>query len=272
MLSGTTLAQEEVLHLDIGLFADFNYDVNEFNVREYIEDGSPFLFADDDEFVDEFPIFENKDFLVNGFGSLGYDIYSDIASDFDINEKYNWEIFVDAEWGHDIEFQIPGGTDFDDNYDFFYDEQYIDDISVNDVTFDFLGLSPDELVDEILTYLAPLSSAGTLFSLINELNTFNSANINWPLESIDPATIDYYTEFGPNLGYIDVVLNQPFSVAGIVGPSNIDMQLASLISANAGGYAGIHISAVRVPDAGTTGLLAFASLGALLAAKRRFSA
>ncbi|EDY84033.1 hypothetical protein VDG1235_3660 [Verrucomicrobiia bacterium DG1235] len=262
-------ADEEVLHIDLDLFLDFNYDVDGFNVKEYIEDRDWYTYTDT-EFEDDYPIFDGAaDYDVYGFGSFEYDFYNfDVGPTFDLNEKYDWEIWIESEAGFIADVDTGSGIEEYDGYDYFYDEFEVEETSVSDVT-GIIGLTPEDLVAEIVAFFSPLPGSGTLADLLTAL----SLPTTLPLVSINPTTIEYDTSFEMPFGYVDVALHEPFVIptTPVSPPTSIDYLLQSLAYVNAGADVDIHIRAVRqVPDSGTTGILGLLGFTLLIAAKRRF--
>lgn len=278
--SSSLIAQEEVLHIDLNLFADFNYDVDTLNVKEYVENQKGINLTDH-EFENDYPIFEGAaNYDVYGFGSFEYDFGTlDVAPTFDLGEKYDWEFSILGDWGYYTEVSTDNGTVQDSDFGNIDIEFPIAQTSVSEVTFSLTGLSPQDFIAEIVGFFAPLPSSGTFADLITAINSIHGLGLGWPLVSIDPSDIEYDASFDMQFGYVDVALNDVFSIPngqnGPVPAGPIDTYLDSLLYANAGFDIDIQIKASRqnqsVPDTGSTAILALFGFVTLFAAKRRLN-
>ncbi|MBC2604589.1 hypothetical protein [Pelagicoccus albus] len=277
-VSGLENGVEETLHIDLGIVADFNYDLLGFDAKEYVEYLSGPM--TDQEFEDLYPIFRGaSDYYVNGFGSLEYDFYNTaIDSSFDLGEAYDWQVSVTGAWGVEGMVSTPeapffeyfGASEGDLEFEF-----SIPGVAAVDL-FQLTSLDSLELATSFSALLAAVPGSE---GLNDALTLAGSALALLPVIT-GPDAVDVYADAGFPYGFIDIAINGPLSIPeGPDGPL-LNGPLPEFINAldylTALGIFDISVSATRngegthtVPDATSTMVSALLGFLVLILIRRR---
>lgn len=272
LASSSLNATQTVLDLDLNLFVDIVYDANGLDVKDYVETREGELYTDR-EFETSYPIFDGApSYEAFGFGSFEYKTFpNELSPSFDPYEKYDWNVSIEGIGGYYAETWTNSGPSAISDGGILSDRIALPSTSLADVTLGLAGLTPDEFLYELTYLFSPLSSSGSLTSLLFELYGFDGILLPLP-EAINPDAVFFDSDLGGPFGYIDAALFAPLGVPSLNGPLDPASEfLGALSYAEAGAYLDIHVNASRraVPDSASTGLLAAFGLGILIVARKR---
>lgn len=272
LASSSLSATQTVLDIDLNLFVDIVYDANGLNVKDYVETREGELYTDR-EFETSYPIFDGApSYDAFGFASFEYKtLLNTVSPSFDAYEKYDWEISIDGISGYYAENRTNSTPSVTSDGSILSDKLALPQTSLADVTLGLTGLTPDEFLFELSYLFSPLSSSGSLSSLLFELYYFHDILLPLPA-AIDPDAIAFDSDLGGPFGYLDAALLAPLGVPSFNGPLDPASEFLNTLSyAEAGAYIDINVNASRraVPDSASTGLLAAFGLSLLIVARKR---
>lgn len=234
---------------DFAVTADLIWEYDEFGFDAFQDPWGEDIFGnpynDRSDFLAQNAVFDQVqgDTFVSGFALLTYEVLGlTVDPSFDVNEVYDWNITGLVDYSYDLQ---ETGQPLDSDWGTLGDS-FAFTASVSDITGLLFGATPSQVATAFLS----LPGSGSVSSLFADINLLTGLSL--PTNS----SLLYNADFGLPTGSIQVIAPQP---------------IAGIEYAAGDAFGGLFIQATRpVPDVSSTGLLALAGFGALVAARRRF--